>query len=57
MAPELSILWELLLRFLFVGTAVDRIGRHDARVCSWGDGRIRISLLWFSGETYHFKPI
>jgi hypothetical protein len=54
MAPELSILWELLLRFLFVGTAVDRIGRHDARVCR---GKNRISLLGFSGETYHFKPM
>jgi hypothetical protein len=38
MAPELSILWERSSSFLLVGTAVDRIGDHDVKVCSWGDG-------------------
>ena len=45
----------VLLRFLPVGTAVDRIGDHEVRVCDWGKNGI--SLLWISSENYHLKPM
>src|SRR6266566_3884304 len=31
----------VLLRFLLVGTAVDRIGDHEVRVCDWGKKEYR----------------
>src|SRR5437016_10813228 len=31
----------VLLRFLLVGTAVDRIGDHEVRVCDWGKTEYR----------------
>ncbi len=45
----------VLLRFLLVGTAVDRISDHEVRVCDWG--KMEYRYCGFLLKTIILKPM